>query len=127
MWLALGITLGMSGVAYGQSTTGTIFGTAPVAQGESVVIKSASGVTREVPVDASGRYSAGALPLSTYTVTLMRDGKSVESKDGVTLTVGAGTQVSFSGEPAGTTNLSGLTVTANSLPSIDVSQVDSRT
>lgn len=127
LWLALGITLGMSGVAYGQSTTGTIFGTAPVAQGESVVIKSASGVTREVPVDASGRYSAGALPLSTYTVTLMRDGKSVESKDGVTLTVGAGTQVSFSGEPAGTTNLSGLTVTANSLPSIDVSQVDSRT
>jgi len=125
LWLALGLTLGLSGVAYGQSTTGIIFGTAPAATGESVVIVSASGVTREVAVDSSGRYSAGALPLSTYTVTLMRDGKAIDTRNGITLTVGAGTQVSFNDQP--TTNLSGLTVTANALPSIDISQVDSRT
>ena len=127
LFLALGMSLGITGVAHAQSTTGSIFGTAPAASGESVLIQSANGVSREVPVDANGRYSAGALPLSTYTVTLKRDGKTLQSRTNVTLTVGAGTLVAFDDTPAGTTNLSGLTVTANTLPSIDVTQVDSRT
>ena len=125
--IALGMTLGLAGVAHSQSTTGTIFGTAPVATGETVQIQSANGVNREVPVDSSGHYSASRLPLSSYSVTLKRDGNVVDSRKGITLTVGAGTQVSFSGSPDGTTNLQALTVTASTLPPIDVSQVDSRT
>jgi hypothetical protein len=60
-------------------------------------------------------------------VTLKRDGTALDSRQGVTLTVGAGTQVSFAGVAGGTTDLKGLTVTANALPAIDVSQVDTRT
>lgn len=124
--MAVAVCLGSSGAAFAQSTTGAIFGTAPVASGETVVIQGASGVIREAPVGANGRYSVSALPLDTYTVTLKRDGKTLDSRDNVTLTVGAGTRVSFTGAPAGTQNLSGITVTANAVPAIDVSQMDSR-
>jgi hypothetical protein len=126
--LALAAGLGFTGIAHGQATTGSIFGTVPAAEGETVLIQSANGLSREVPVDAGGHYAAGNLPLGNYTVSLRKDGATIDSRRDVTLIVGAGTQVSFgSGEPAGTTTLSGLTVTASSLPAIDVTQVDSRT
>ena len=126
--LALAVGLGFSGLVFGQSTTGSIFGQVPTGSGQSVVIKSSTGVSREVGIDATGRYSAGSLPLGSYTVTLMRDGKAVDSRSNVTLRVGAGTDVSFAGSgAAGTKTLDTLTVTANTLPQIDVSGVDSRT
>ena len=126
--LALAAGLGFTGIAHGQATTGSIFGTAPAAAGETVLIQNANGLSREVPVDASGHYAAGNLPLGNYTASLRKDGATIDSRSDITLVVGAGTQVSFgAGGPAGTTTLSGLTVTANSLPSIDVTQVDTRT
>ncbi|MGN6739394.1 TonB-dependent receptor [Dyella sp.] len=128
LWLALGVSLSLSGVAYAQSTTGTIYGTAPAAQGESILIESANGLSREVPVDSSGHYSASSLPLGTYTVSLRKDGAAIDSRTGVKTIVGSGTQVSFSSSgPTDATTLTGLTVSANALPAIDVSQVDSRT
>ena len=84
--LALSVALGSAG-AIAQSTTGSIFGQAPVAAGESVQAKSTSGLTREVAVDADGRYSIGSLPLGTYTVALMQGGKAVDSRGDVTLRV----------------------------------------
>ncbi|HXE77218.1 MAG TPA: TonB-dependent receptor [Rhodanobacter sp.] len=108
-----------------QASTGSIFGTAPVGAGETVVITSANGLTRSVPVDSSGRFSATSLPLgTTYTVTLQKDGAPLDSRKDIELTVGAGTQVTFVSQ---TTTLGAVTVSANSLPPIDISQVGSRT
>jgi outer membrane receptor for ferrienterochelin and colicin len=118
--------MGLGGVAMAQSTTGSLFGEAPAAAGGTVLIQNASGFNREVPVDASGRYNAGSLPVGVYTVTLRRDGQTIDSRSNVTLRAGSGTDVSFaSAENA--QNLGAISVTASALPSIDVSSVDSRT
>ncbi|WP_199099627.1 TonB-dependent receptor [Dyella sp. ASV21] len=122
--VAAGVTL-VSPVA-AQSSTGSIFGTAPT--GDTVLIQSDSGVTREVAVDANGRYSAGSLPLGSYKVSLKKDGTILDTRSNVALTVGAGTQVSFAAAAAADAkSLGAVTVMANALPAIDVSQMDSRT
>src|SRR5690349_20265013 len=53
--LALALGLGFSGLAFGQATTGSIFGQAQA--GDTVMVKSTSGVTRQVVVDPSGHYT----------------------------------------------------------------------
>jgi hypothetical protein len=122
---ALAVSLGFTGLAYGQATTGSIFGTAPAAAGETVrIVNNQTGLTREVPVDSSGRYSASNLPIGTnYTVSLISNGQVVSSKDHVVVSVSGGSQVPFAAPSAGKSveNLAGVTVTANSLPAIDVS------
>lgn len=124
--VAAGVTL--ASPLFAQSSTGSIFGTAPVAAGETVLIQSDGGLNREVPVDANGRYSATSLPLGTYKVSLKKDGAIVDSRSGVALVVGAGTQVTFAASTADSAkSLTAITVMANALPAIDVSQVDSRT
>src|SRR5699024_5622915 len=110
-----------SGLAFGQATTGAIFGDAPQAQGETVMVQSSSGLTREVPV-TNGRFSIGDLPVGTYTVTLRRNGEVVNTRNNVTISVGRGRQVSFAGGGAANAQeLSGIQVSANALPAIDVS------
>ncbi|MFC5740379.1 TonB-dependent receptor [Dyella tabacisoli] len=122
--LAMALTLGMAGVAFGQSTTGGIFGQAEA--GETVTISNTTGLTRQVQVDSSGRYRVANLPLGTYTVSLQKGGATVDTRKEVNLTVNSNTEVSFA-TAANASSLSAVTVTANSLPSIDVSGVDSRT
>jgi hypothetical protein len=124
--LALALGMGLTSVTFAQSTSGTIFGQAPVTSGETVTVSGSTGVTREVPVDSSGRYSIGNLPLGSYTVTLKKDGAVVDSRNNVNIVVGAGTPVSFVGSQ-NAQNLAAVTVQANALPVIDVSAVDSRT
>jgi len=124
MALAIAIGFGASGAVLAQATTGSIFGQAQ--PGESVMVKGSSGVSRSVVADASGHYSIGSLPLGNYTVSVMQDGKTVDSRDNVTLRVGTGTEVSFAGSQ-NAQNLSAVTVQANALPTIDVTGVDSRT
>src|SRR5574337_1649360 len=121
--LALALGLGLSGLAFGQATTGSIFGQAQA--GDTVQVKSTSGVTRQVVVDPSGHYTIDSLPLGNYTVTLQRAGQAVDSRSNVTMRVGSGTEISFGAQNAQT--LSAVTVQANALPTIDVSGVDSRT
>jgi len=122
--LAIGLALCLFGTgAMAQSTTGSIYGQAQA--GDTVLVKSDSGVTRQVTVDAAGRYVFDSLPLGSYTVTLQRGGQTVDSRADVTMRVGSGTEVSFGAHNVQT--LSAVTVTANGLPSIDVSGVDSRT
>ncbi len=122
--LAIGLGLCLVGTgALAQSTTGSIFGQAQA--GETVLVKSTSGITRQVAVDSTGHYAVSSLPLGDYTVSLQRDGQVVDSRSNVTLRVGSGTEVSFGGQNA--QNLSAVTVQANALPTIDVSGVDSRT
>ncbi|MBD8872942.1 TonB-dependent receptor [Rhodanobacter sp. DHB23] len=128
---ALGLLLA-SMAAHGQSTTSSIFGHVPVQAGESVTVSNGSGLSRTVGIDSQGRYNANQLPIGTYTVSLMRDGQVIQQRADVLLKVGVGSEVSFSGEAAagGATNakqLSGVSVSANAVPPIDVSSVDSRT
>ena len=128
--LALAIGLGtVSGAAFAQSTTGSIFGQVPAGAGQTVTATNETGVSRTVAVDAAGRYSITSLPLGSYKVTLNKDGAAVDSRSNVSLRVGAGTEVGFDAAASATaaSSLEGVTVSANALPSIDVSAVDSRT
>ena len=132
--LALAICTCLAGVSavQAQSTTGGINGSVPAGGNQSIVIESGSGFRREIAVDARGRYAVSQLPLGTYTVSLVRDGTTVDTRKDVALRVGASTDVSFAA-PAPTatagdaTSLTGVTVTGTALPSIDVTSVDSRT
>ncbi|TQC56371.1 carboxypeptidase-like regulatory domain-containing protein, partial [Pantoea dispersa] len=96
--------------AQAQSTTGAVAGQAP-ADTQRILVRSDSGLSREVAVDARGRYSVGQLPLGTYTIIAKgADGSVLGSRDGVGLTVGGVTEVSFA--PA-TTSLAGVQVSAD--------------
>ncbi|MHB1059563.1 MAG: carboxypeptidase-like regulatory domain-containing protein, partial [Rhodanobacter sp.] len=131
--LAAAITFGLYGAgawapAHAQATTGSIFGQVPANSGETVTVSNSSGITRQVAVDSSGRYTVGSLPLGDYTVTLQHDGQTVDTRAHVTLRVGAGTEVSFgAANAANAQTLTAVTVQANALPTIDVTGVDSRT
>ncbi|MGF6492142.1 outer membrane receptor protein involved in Fe transport [Luteibacter sp. 621] len=130
--LSFALMMGMGAVApvFAQSTTGAIFGQAPAASGETVLISGSTGFSREVPVDAQGRYRLGNLPLGSYNVSLKRDGAVVDSRKNIQITVGGSTDVSFDAAVASTANaqsLDSVTVVANSLPPIDTTAVDSRT
>ncbi|MGF6496065.1 outer membrane receptor for ferrienterochelin and colicin [Luteibacter sp. 621] len=128
--LALAIAMGTAapGVVLAQATSGSLFGSAT--PGQTVTATSDTGVSRTVTVDQQGRYTIGQLPVGNYTVTLKQGDGVVDTRSNVTLRVGGGTDVSFAGATATAANassLEGVTVSANSLPSIDVSAVDSRT
>jgi hypothetical protein len=116
----------VSAGAYGQSTTSNIYGQVTAEKGLSVVIHSDTGLTREIGIDSAGRYNAAQLPVGTYTVTLMRNGTAVQTHEHVVLNVGVGVNVSFT-QPVDAKELSGVSVSANSTPPIDVSSGDSRT
>jgi outer membrane receptor for ferrienterochelin and colicin len=123
--LAIGLALCFASAgALAQSTTGSIVGQAPVSAGETVSITGSTGITREAPVDKSGRYSFTNLPLGSYTVNLKKDGAVVDKRENVQLTVSASTTVSFvSTNPR---DLATVTVNASAIPPIDVKSVDSR-
>lgn len=129
--LAAAVISVSGGGLHAQVTTGGIYGQVPAAPGETVLIRSSTGISREVSVDAKGHYSADNLPLGSYTVSLRRDGETIDSRDNIHLRVNAGTQVSFAATTTAKTSeagsLAAVTVTAASIPPIDVSSVDSRT
>jgi outer membrane receptor for ferrienterochelin and colicin len=129
-FLAIAITLGLgfAGIAHGQATTGAIVGSAPSASGETVVIKGPSGLNREVTVK-NGHFAVGSLPVGQYTVVLRQNGKAVSTRNDVTIQIGASSKVDFvsSTSSANPQNLSAIQVTANSLPSIDVTNVNTQT
>src|SRR6185312_2678514 len=106
--LAIGLlACGAAGTAWAQATNGTIYGSTPVAPGETIQITGAGGFNRSIPVSASGRYSI-TLPVGTYTVSLLQDGKVVQSRTDV------------SPVAANAVNLNAIKVTANVTPPIDV-------
>jgi|GEM_PF-6116363 len=124
--LSLAVIAGVSGFSANvsaQSTTGSIFGQA--GPGETITVTSSTGLTRQAEADSSGRYRIGNLPLGSYSISLSAHGNVVDRREHVTLTVNAGTEVSFASKA--TTSLAAMTVNANALPPIDVSSVDSRT
>ncbi len=123
--LAIGsaMAIGLSGTVWGQATNGTIYGTVPAASGESVRVTGGAGYDRTVPVTASGQYSV-TLPVGTYTVSLLRDGEVVDSRGGVSPVAAGAVRVNFTAgaeaEDENAVKLSEVSVSANSLPPIDV-------
>ncbi|UPG90856.1 TonB-dependent receptor [Luteibacter aegosomaticola] len=128
--LALAAGLGITGGAYAQATTGAIAGSVQPGSATTVQVSGTNGLTREVPVDAQGRYNISNLPLGTYTVSTKNNGAVVDSRKNVSIKVGGSTDVSFVAAAASASeaqSLESVTVSANTLPPIDTSQVDSRT
>lgn len=122
--LAIGssISLGAVGVVQAQATNGTIYGTAPVAANETIQITGGAGYNRSVPVTESGDFSV-TLPVGTYTVSLVRDGKVVQSRENVSPVAAGSARVNFTtlaSAEQSAVNLSGVSVAANALPEIDV-------
>ena len=122
--LAVALSVSLGGVAMAQSTTGSVYGQATA--GETVVITGQSGLTREVTVDNSGRFQVSNIPIGSYTVSLKKAGQVVDRRN-VTLSPNAGTAVNFTTTGLQTTTLGTVTVSANALPAIDVTSVNSST
>ncbi|WP_434027012.1 TonB-dependent receptor [[Pseudomonas] boreopolis] len=124
-WRRTALTMALAGclasVAQAQSTTGSIYGNAP--EGAVVVVTSSTGLSRTIPVDAAGKYSISQLPVGTYTVTVKQGDQIIGTREGITLRVGSGTDVSF----GGATTLDTVNVIAATVPTIDVTAVDTRT
>ena len=121
--LAIGssIALAYGGGAFAQATSGTIYGTVPVAPGEAIQITGGAGFNRTIAVGPSGKYSL-TLPVGTYTVSLIQNGQIVQSQTGITPAAAGAVEVDFvaSGTtPANTTTLSAINVTGKA-PPIDV-------
>jgi outer membrane receptor for ferrienterochelin and colicin len=116
---ALTVALGLcfAGGVQAQSTTGGISGSAPA--GSTVTISNNSGISRDIKVDANGRYSANNLPVGNYTV------KSGANKRDLVVTVGSTANVSF-GDGTGTATLGTVTVSGTNVRPIDVTSVDTR-
>lgn len=113
--------LGITGGAWAQATTGTIYGNAPVASGETIQITGGSGYNRTITVGPSGKYSV-TLPIGTYTVSLLQDGKVMQTRSDVTPAAAGAVAVDFatSMSTANTKTLGTVNVTASSIPAIDV-------
>lgn len=89
---ALGLVA--STAAFGQSTTGSVFGHAPA--GDVVAAHSTTnGNQRKVHVEADGRYALRSLPAGVYNVTLEENGKAVLTHLKVPVVVGRGSKVDF--------------------------------
>ncbi|MCP1375814.1 carboxypeptidase-like regulatory domain-containing protein [Dyella lutea] len=89
---ALGLVA--SAAAFGQSTTGSVFGYAP--PGDVVAAHSTTnGNQRKVHVQADGRYALRSLPAGVYNVTLEENGKAVLTHLKVPVVVGRGSKVDF--------------------------------
>ncbi|MEW9570963.1 TonB-dependent receptor [Rhodanobacter sp. Si-c] len=121
--LAIGLlACGAAGTAWAQATNGTIYGSVPLAPGEMIQITGGGGFNRSIPVSGSGRYSI-TLPVGTYTVSLLQNGKVVQSRTDVTPVAAGAVAVDFSSTAGGTANavnLNAINVTANAIPPIDV-------
>ncbi|SBV43026.1 Oar protein [Xanthomonas translucens pv. graminis] len=122
--LAMILTVSLAqGAVHAQSTTGSIFGSAP-ASGTSILIQSDTGFSHTVPIDSNGRYSLGSLPIGNYSVILRRGEETIDTRKNIQLRVGSATEVSFA--TANATTLEALTVTAANVPKIDVTGTSSR-
>lgn len=118
---ALTIALGLcvAGGVQAQSAVGSVFGET-TANATVTIRNDATGFSREISADASGRYTFSQLPPGQYKITSGGQTRDVQVR------VGTGSSVDFAGQSA--TDLDVITVkgTATFNP-IDVSSVESTT
>jgi hypothetical protein len=79
--------------AQAQSTIANIFGQAPA--GETITATSSAGLHRHGTANAKGHYTINSLPAGDYTVTLEKDGQTVDTRSNVALVAGRGAEVDF--------------------------------
>jgi hypothetical protein len=91
--IAVGLT---ASPVHAQSTSATVFGWAPA--GETVTVAGGPGMHRHAKANDKGRYIVNALPMGTYTVALEKDGKVVDKRSNINLTVGRGAEIDFACE-----------------------------
>jgi len=118
--LAIGgtIALGFGGGAFAQAVNGTIQGTVPVAPNETVQITGGAGFNRTITVNPSGQYSI-TVPVGTYTVSLLQNGKVVQSQIDVAPVAAGAVTVNFTSTNANVQTLNTVDVRAT-VPTIDV-------
>lgn len=121
-----------SGSLLAQSTSGDIAGTATYTPGETIrATNTDNGIIREIKLGEDGHFHFSALPIGHYQVTLQNGSQTVKTVRlavvaGQTIPVALTTQ-SGTASNGNAKNLSTVTVTSNSVPSIDVSSVETRT
>lgn len=122
--LAVAMGLCFAGGVQAQSTAGDIAGNVPAASGGKVTVKSvATGIVREYPIDATGRFRVPALPIGAYELTLP-DGSVAR----VNVVAGQTVNASFgSASSAAATTLDKVTVLGGSINAIDLSSTETRT
>jgi len=79
--------------AFAQGTAGRIFGHGPA--GAEVLAVSTTGAQRHVTINDKGRYSIAPAPMGTYTVSLQKDDKVLDTRKNIGITVGRGAEVDF--------------------------------
>jgi len=126
---AIAMAIGGAGSALAQNnSSGYIYGTAT--PGDVVHIENtATGLKRDFTIGQDGSYRANSLPIGNYDVSVIRNGTTVDTRKNVLTQISLGTNVSFNAAASSkqATDLNAVQVSANALPSIDVSSVDSRT
>ena len=125
--LAIGsVTLGLANTVWAQATNGTIYGTVPIAAGETIQIVGGAGFNRTVEVDANGKYSV-TLPVGTYTVSLLQDGSVVDSRSGVSPVAAGAVAVDFAAKGAAASSTLGTIKVTAQAATIDVSTTNQTT
>lgn len=121
--LAIGLALSLvGGSAVAQSrSAGSIFGDA-AAGSQIKIVNTDTGQTRTITADAKGRFRASELQIGNYTVTASNNGEQTGGSRSIYVGAAGGTEVDFVAQELGA-----VTVSANQLPSIDVSRVDTST
>ena len=79
----LAAAMGFAGLAPAQATDGTISGEA--VEGQTIVLRGDMGITREIKIDKTGKFSVRHLPVGTYEVLRLSADGSVQSQTAVVL------------------------------------------
>lgn len=95
-FLFVSLLAAAASVAGAQGTAGSIFGHGPA--GGSVTATSTTGAQRHAEINGRGRYTLTPLPMGRYTVTLDKDGKTVDTRKDIPVLVGRGSQIDFACE-----------------------------
>lgn len=117
------LALAVAPHAYAQtSATGTVFGQVANPAGATILVESPdTGVKRTITPSADGKFSATAMPVGIYRVSLIRNGATVSTREGVEVVIGGGAEVSFAATALQNVQVVGRRQT------IDVSAVGSTT
>lgn len=116
------VLVGVSPMALAQTNVvGSIAGTDVDPGSQVTVTNTGTGATRSATADSTGRFQVSALPPGVYDVELSTGGRSVARTDGVLVTIGGVTMVSFGARELEEVVVSGQRV------DIDVTSTDTRT
>jgi hypothetical protein len=127
--LAVAVALGLTGnAAFAQSTVGAVYGTAD-AGAQVELVNLGNGATRTVTVGSDGKFNVSSMLPGEYKVTETTKGQPVSRT--ITVVAGQGFNLNLvsadSASASSAENLGAVSVTANSLPPVDVSSVQVNT